>query len=146
MPSAAPCHGLRGDNPCYGRRHDPGTVDVLLQVNVAGEKTKFGCSIPAAIHLAEQIDTMIQLRLRGLMTMAPTARTRRIRGGRSRPAARSSGSPRFGDRRRSLQHPLDGMSSDYEVAVEEGANMVRVGTGIFGEPRVGWGRAEETDD
>ena len=45
-------------------------VDVLVQVNCSGEKSKFGCPPPAALHLAEQIDTMLTVRVRGLMTMA----------------------------------------------------------------------------
>src|SRR5437868_1279373 len=51
------------------KRDEP--VDVLVQVNCSGEATKSGCPLPAAAHLAEQIDTMLQVRVRGLMTMAP---------------------------------------------------------------------------
>jgi uncharacterized pyridoxal phosphate-containing UPF0001 family protein len=50
------------------KREEP--VDVLVQVNCSGEKSKFGCPPPAALHLAEQIDTMLTVRVRGLMTMA----------------------------------------------------------------------------
>jgi uncharacterized pyridoxal phosphate-containing UPF0001 family protein len=117
-------------------------------VNVAGEKTKYGCSIPAAIHLAEQIDTMIQLRLRGLMTMAPYS-TNPEDSRRTFATCREI----FGEIRDSgiaaghFNILSMGMSSDYEVAVEEGANMVRVGTGIFGEPRAGMEEgADETDE
>ena len=54
-------------------------VEVLLQVNCSGEEQKHGCPIPAAIPLAEQMATMLNIRIRGLMTMAaPTAATNRI--------------------------------------------------------------------
>jgi pyridoxal phosphate enzyme (YggS family) len=51
------------------RREEP--VEVLVQVNVSGEKSKYGVAPAAASHLVEQIDTMMNLRPRGLMTMAP---------------------------------------------------------------------------
>ena len=47
------------------------TVEVLIQVNVAGEKQKFGVAPAATRHLIEQIDTMFSIRVRGLMCMAP---------------------------------------------------------------------------
>ncbi|MGB0767865.1 MAG: YggS family pyridoxal phosphate-dependent enzyme [Phycisphaeraceae bacterium] len=116
----------------YASRHDL-TIDILMQVNTAGEAQKFGVAAPAAIHLAEQIDTMMHLRLRGLMTMAPYseepenarpvfARTREI----------------FEDIRTSgyVDNAFNvlsmGMSGDLEAAVAEGATLVRVGTDIFG--------------
>lgn len=114
------------------RRQEP--VDVLLQVNCSGESQKFGCAIPAALHLAEQIETMLNVRLRGMMTMAALGETpekARYAFARCRELfedIRDSGvvSPHF--------NILSmGMSSDFEVAIEEGANMLRVGSAIFGE-------------
>jgi pyridoxal phosphate enzyme (YggS family) len=110
-------------------------VDVLLQVNISGEESKGGCVPAAAIHLAEQIDTMINVRLRGVMTMAPLTS--------SKDEARWCFA-----RCRDLFHEIRdegiaaghfnilsmGMSSDFEAALEEGANMVRIGSSIFGEP------------
>lgn len=131
-----------------------GTIDVLLQVNVAGEKTKFGCSVPAALHLAEQIDTMIQLRLRGIMTMAPystnpedsrrTFSVCRELFIEMRDAGLGTAGGKVGTGHFNVLSM--GMSGDYEVAIEEGANMVRVGTGIFGEPRAGMVSEGEADD
>lgn len=112
-------------------------VEVLLQVNCSGEEQKYGCAIAAALHLAEQIETMIHVKLRGLMTMAPAAgpssNPDRIRWAFSRCRElfhdmRDSGvvTPAF--------NVLSmGMSGDYEIAIEEGANVVRVGSAIFGE-------------
>ncbi len=109
-------------------------VDVLIQVNCSGEPNKFGCLMPAARHLAEQIGTMSFVNVRGLMTMAEeTHDTDKIRRAFSR--CREL----FEDI--SLDPPGQhfnilsmGMSNDFELAIEQGANMVRVGSAIFGEP------------
>jgi PLP dependent protein len=107
---------------------------VLLQVNVAGEASKFGFS-PA--QLLEQIETIAACKrasIEGLMTIPPLApsaeHSRRyfvaLRELRDR-LARESG---FG-----LPQLSMGMSGDYQVAIAEGATIVRVGTAIFGERR-----------
>ncbi|MCX5690303.1 MAG: YggS family pyridoxal phosphate-dependent enzyme [Planctomycetota bacterium] len=111
-------------------------IDVLIQVNCSGEASKFGCLPPAAIPLAEQIATMINVRVRGLMTMAaPTANPEETREtfGRCRELFEEMRLLKFGE-----GVPFNilsmGMSGDYEVAISEGANIVRVGSAIFGEP------------
>jgi uncharacterized pyridoxal phosphate-containing UPF0001 family protein len=114
-------------------------AEVLLQVNCSGEASKFGCSVPAAMHLAEQMDTMMNVRLRGLMTMAaPTATADEARPTFARLREL------FDDMRRAgvgTDRPAGGgfdvlsmgMSGDFEAAIAEGANMVRLGSAIFGE-------------
>ncbi|MEX2081305.1 MAG: alanine racemase, partial [Dehalococcoidia bacterium] len=101
-------------------------------------------------HLAEQIDTMVSVRLRGLMTMAPLI---------ADPVLARDEARRTFERGRECFEDIQktgvgegrffnilsmGMSSDFEEAIAEGANMVRVGTAIFGEPRSP--RPEESDD
>ncbi len=110
------------------------TLEVLLQVNCSGESQKFGCPLPAAIPLAEQIGTMLNLRLRGLMTMAPLTATPE----EARPSfvrCRELFEEMKG--LRLTEAPFNilsmGMSGDFEVAIQEGANIVRVGSAIFGE-------------
>ena len=114
------------------------TIDVLIQVDCSGEETKFGCPVPAVIPLAEQIDSMYSVRVRGLMTMAPHAedaeRARPVFA-RCRELFEEIRTLGIGDGRFNLLSM--GMTHDYRVAIEEGANVVRVGTAIFGE------RAEE---
>jgi hypothetical protein len=114
-------------------------IEVLLQVNCSGESQKFGCPLAAAIPLAEQIATMINVRVRGLMTMAAES----ARPEDARPAfARCR---ELFEEMRGLglgEHaPFNilsmGMSGDYEVAIAEGANIVRVGSAIFGAARAG---------
>jgi pyridoxal phosphate enzyme (YggS family) len=117
-------------------------IDVLVQVNCSGEESKFGCPIPAAIPLAEQIQTMINVRVRGLMTMAPHGERpddARPTFARCRELFEEMRVQGVGEAQFNLLSM--GMSGDYEVAISEGANIVRVGSQIFGEPA-----AHETDD
>jgi pyridoxal phosphate enzyme (YggS family) len=110
------------------------TIEVLLQVNCSGESQKFGCPLPAAIPLAEQIGTMLNLRLRGLMTMAPLTATpeeARPSFARCRELFEEMKGIRFTDAPFNILSM--GMSGDFEVGIEEGANIVRVGSAIFGE-------------
>ena len=105
---------------------------VLLEVNLAGEASKFGFR-PAALR--EQIESVLalpRLTLQGLMTIpppAPDAESAR-RYFRELRELRDSLESEFGLR---LPHLSMGMSSDYAIAVEEGATLVRVGTAIFGK-------------
>jgi len=109
-------------------------VDVLLQVNASREESKFGCAMPAARHLAEQIDTMVHLRLRGLMTMAPlTDDVEVIRATFERCRDAFVEIRESGVGGRDFNILSMGMSNDFEIAIECGANLVRVGTAIFGE-------------
>jgi pyridoxal phosphate enzyme (YggS family) len=121
-----------------------GPVDVLVEVNVAGERSKHGCAPAAARHLVDMIDTMVALRPRGLMCMAPNtgsiedARATFTRCKELFDEIRAIGSG--GERFDILSM---GMSGDYEVAIECGSNMVRVGSAIFGEPKAIEDDAEE---
>ncbi len=108
-------------------------IECLLQVNCSGEESKFGCPIPAAIPLAEQIAEMVNIRLRGLMTMAPEVdnpENARPCFSRCRDLFEEMAKLKL------TEGPFNilsmGMSNDYEVAISEGANIVRVGTAIFG--------------
>lgn len=127
------------------RREKP--IDILVQVNCSGERQKSGCAIAAAPHLVAEIETMVQLRVRGLMTMAPLSANpedSRPTFGRCREL--------FDEIRESGDVPPTfnilsmGMSGDFEIAIQEGANMVRVGTALFGEPRAGADAEDESDD
>jgi pyridoxal phosphate enzyme (YggS family) len=107
---------------------------VLLQVNVAGEASKFGFAPAKLLGLVEEIVRFDRVQIGGLMTIPPLA-----------PAAEHS--RRYFVALRELRDKLAsefrfplpelsmGMSNDFRVAIEEGATMVRVGTAIFGERR-----------
>jgi PLP dependent protein len=114
------------------RRDKP--VDVLVQVNCSLEPQKYGCPIGAAIPLCEQIDDMINVRVRGLMTMAAEdddPERARPAFARCRELFEEIRSRGIGEGRFNLLSM--GMTGDFEVAVEEGANIVRIGSAIFGE-------------
>ena len=100
-------------------------VDVLLEVNVANEVSKSGFAPDAVGPALDAIAGMAHLKVRGLMAIPPIVE----RAADSRPALRALCAHA---RRHGLGELSMGMSSDFEVAVEEGATMVRVGTAIFG--------------
>ncbi|MBL4702761.1 MAG: YggS family pyridoxal phosphate-dependent enzyme [Phycisphaeraceae bacterium] len=113
-------------------------IDILLQVNASGETTKSGVAIPAVIHLAEQIDSMINLRLRGLMTMAPqTDDQGLIRATFERTFEVFEEVKKLGVGGKYFTALSMGMSDDFELAIECGANLVRVGSALFGDPEPG---------
>ena len=108
------------------------TQNVLLQVNIAGESTKFGCAPDAARSLAESINNLPNLTLCGLMTIAPYSPEPE----KSRPhfaALRELRDKIQTDTGLKLPTLSMGMSGDYIVAVEEGATHLRIGSAIFGE-------------
>jgi pyridoxal phosphate enzyme (YggS family) len=100
-------------------------VDALLQVNVAAEASKGGVGPEAVGEALDAIGKLAHLRVRGLMTIPPEAE----RPEDARPWFRRL---RELAERHGLPELSMGMSGDFEVAVEEGATMVRVGTAIFG--------------
>jgi pyridoxal phosphate enzyme (YggS family) len=105
-------------------------LDVLVQINVSGEGTKGGYESPALEREGERLHTLPGLVVRGVMTMAPLdADDRMLR-------TVFGGARRCRELLRAAGHPATelsmGMSSDYEVAVEEGATLVRLGTVLFG--------------
>ncbi|WP_280554651.1 YggS family pyridoxal phosphate-dependent enzyme [Halomonas sp. 25-S5] len=110
-----------------------GPLDICLQVNISDEASKSGVSLAALPALAEAVQTLPRLRLRGLMAIPAPAEgmdAQRAPFARLREALE-------GLRVRFPEAPLDtlsmGMSADLEAAVLEGATLVRLGTAIFGE-------------
>ena len=122
------------------------TMPVLLEVNIAGEASKFGYPPELLLAELEQVNALKKIEIHGLMTIAPWT----LEPEKSRPIFRKLrelkerceaklGAP--------LPHLSMGMSGDFEVAIEEGATLVRVGTALFG-PRaraVKAARAGEAD-
>lgn len=111
-------------------------VPVLLEVNVSGEESKYGL-VPAEIRaVLEQVAGMPGLRVEGLMTMAPWCEDPET----ARPIFRglrllAEEAEEWNLPNVQMRHLSMGMTQDFEVAVEEGATMVRVGTAIFGGKR-----------
>jgi len=109
------------------------TMDILVEVNVSGEESKEGIPRDGAIELVENVATLDNLALRGLMTMPPwfdnpeDARPYFIRLRELRNEIIAKNIPGVAMTELSM-----GMSGDFEVAVEEGATIVRIGTAVFG--------------
>lgn len=108
-------------------------VDALVQVNVSGEESKHGIAAADLIGFLERISERGHIRIHGLMTMAPLdADTEQARPHFRRLRLLAAEAQRLALPGIDLRHLSMGMSGDYEVAVEEGATLVRVGTAIFG--------------
>lgn len=107
------------------------SLPVLVEVNVSGEASKFGVAPEGLEPLLEQVARQPGLRLEGLMTVGPpVARPEEARAGFARlRGLRERAAERLGFELRELSM---GMSGDFEVAVEEGSTLVRVGSAIFG--------------
>jgi len=103
-------------------------VDVLVEVKISGEETKFGVAPESAVGLVGEIGQVSGIRVCGLMGMAPFLENP------------EDTRPFFSDLKKLWDKLPDeqrlylsmGMTSDFEVAIEEGSNMVRIGTAIFG--------------
>lgn len=109
-------------------------VPILLEVNVAREESKFGLAPEEVLGVVEKIATFPHVKVKGFMTIAPFV------------SSSEENRTNFANLRKlfidiaeknidnvSISILSMGMTNDYEVAIEEGATMIRVGTGIFGE-------------
>ena len=110
------------------------TVNILIQVNVSGEESKFGINPDESFDLIDKISKMSNVKIMGLMTVAPFT---------SNPEENRT---YFSELKKlyvdiisknidnvSMELLSMGMTGDYKVAISEGANLIRVGTGVFGE-------------
>jgi PLP dependent protein len=110
------------------------TQDVLVEVNIAGEVSKSGVPLNAAIALVRGAAGLKHIRIKGLMTMPPYSEDPEDSRPYFKKLRELSGSiTKESIPGVSMQELSMGMSNDFEVAVEEGATLVRVGTAIFGE-------------
>ena len=110
------------------------TIDVLIQVNIAEEVTKFGLKKYEVLDFVQMVGSLKNIKVKGLMTIAPFAenpeQVRFVFSGLRKI---------FIDICRKNINNIDmkylsmGMSNDFEIAIEEGANIVRIGTAIFGK-------------
>ncbi len=109
-------------------------ANILIQVNIANEDTKFGIKEEEALDLIYQIKDLKHVKVKGLMTIAPFVENpeeNRVHFGNLHQLLLDIKSKNIDNIDMSILSM--GMTNDYEVAIEEGATMVRVGTGIFGE-------------
>lgn len=109
-------------------------VPILVEVNIAHEESKFGISAEDAILLVEEISRLENIRIKGLMTIAPYVENpedNRLYFRKIKQLSVDITNKNIDNV--SMEILSMGMTGDYMVAIEEGATMVRVGTGIFGE-------------
>ena len=109
-------------------------VNTLVQVNVAEEESKFGLKVKDVLPFIEEVLLYKNIKIRGLMTIAPNTEDKEL----LRDIFRTMSNLKDDINSRnynniSMDYLSMGMTNDYEIAIEEGANMIRVGTGIFGK-------------
>jgi pyridoxal phosphate enzyme (YggS family) len=109
------------------------TIDVLIEVNISGEETKYGYNPEKVEAFLKEISEFSGIRVRGLMTIAPISKGKE----EVRPYFRRLRelSERIRDKNIKnikMDYLSMGMTDDFEIAIEEGANIVRIGRGIFG--------------
>lgn len=107
-------------------------INILLEVNVSGEESKYGISPQELEHIARELRFLDRIKCLGLMTMAPweaePEETRQVfRGLRNLMNRLKEQELEHLD----LRHLSMGMSNDFEIAIEEGATLVRIGTALF---------------
>ncbi|MBI5182868.1 MAG: YggS family pyridoxal phosphate-dependent enzyme [Nitrospinae bacterium] len=110
------------------------TIDILIQINLSGEGSKHGVKGEKTLDLIKEISLLQNISIRGLMTIPPLSED---------PEDSRIYYRELMDKKREIEREVIegvvmkeismGMSSDFEVAIEEGATLVRVGTAIFGE-------------
>jgi pyridoxal phosphate enzyme (YggS family) len=103
-------------------------MDVLIEVNLGDEESKFGVESEAALDLVGHLETMPGVRLQGFMGMAPIVET----PDQARPYFAKLKNLWDTLPEENRVHLSMGMTADFEAAIQEGSNMVRIGTAIFG--------------
>lgn len=109
-------------------------INVLVQVNVSGEESKYGLAVEQVENFIREISTFENIRVKGLMTIAPYVENPED----TRPVFRGLKKIFIDISKKNIDN-IDmeylsmGMSNDFEVAIEEGANLVRIGTALFGK-------------
>ena len=117
---------------------------ILIEVNLGGEGSKTGVSSDEVEHLTGEMNRFLSLQLKGFMAIPPVSSAEGACPEGARPFFQRLREIRDAINRRSLyKAPLAelsiGMTEDFEIAIEEGATMVRIGTGIFGPREAGHG-------
>ena len=115
-------------------KHGVESINILIQVNMSGEESKFGISIDEVDEMLSVAETLKRVKVCGFMTILA-----KIDSGMSNRLQFRDINNKFIDISKNKYDNIDmkflsmGMSGDFEMAIEEGSNMVRVGRAIFGE-------------
>jgi PLP dependent protein len=110
------------------------TKDVLVQINVAEEESKFGIDLDEAVNFVKSISVFDNIRIKGLMTIAPYSENPEgVRLVFRQLKEKFDELSQMNLPNTEMKYLSMGMSNDYQIAIEEGANMIRIGTAIFGK-------------
>ncbi len=110
------------------------TVNALIQVNVAEEESKFGLKVDEVIPFIKEIKAFENIKIKGLMTIAPYVEDpEEVRWVFRDLRKLSQDIAKMNFENVEMNILSMGMTNDYKVAIEEGANMIRIGTGLFGK-------------
>lgn len=113
-------------------------ANVLLEVNASEEESKFGVGFDAVLPLIEENEARPNVNIKGLMTIGPqTKEEKRVREAFSKMKKLYDALKNQVFSQTEMQYLSMGMSGDYSIAIEEGANIVRVGSAIFGDRNYG---------
>ena len=108
-------------------------MDILIQVNISGEETKSGCTPDELNSILTHAGELENIRVKGLMTIAPKGTKEETAVHFKNMNTLFEKTKQLGIKNVSMDILSMGMSSDFETAIENGANMVRVGSAIFGQ-------------
>ncbi|MCF7859308.1 MAG: YggS family pyridoxal phosphate-dependent enzyme [Candidatus Cloacimonetes bacterium] len=109
------------------------TQDILIEVNTSGEASKFGIKSESALQLISSISQLENIRIKGLMTIGLfTSDESKIRGCFKELRKLSEQLKKNDLANTEMKYLSMGMTNDFEIAIEEGANIVRIGTAVFG--------------
>lgn len=109
-------------------------MDVLIQINIGREESKFGIDVDDAVEFTDRISQLPHIKVRGLMAIAPfKENAEEVRPYFKKMYDVFTKIKNLNLKNVDMSFLSMGMTHDFEVAIEEGANMVRIGTGIFGE-------------
>ena len=109
-------------------------IDTLIQVNVAEEDTKFGLEVDQVLPFVEEVLKFENVRIKGLMTIAPYTDDKILLKNVFRTMYKLKEEIiKHNYKNLTMDYLSMGMTNDYEMAIEEGSNMIRVGSGIFGD-------------
>jgi pyridoxal phosphate enzyme (YggS family) len=115
-------------------------VKCLIQVNTSGEEQKSGCAVSEALKLVKEISVLDNIRIKGFMTISKMISEEDEEAGRTIVRENFRTLKNLFDEARTMKIPnVDmkylsmGMTQDYDIAIEEGSNMLRIGSAIFGE-------------
>lgn len=108
-------------------------MDCLIEVNVGSEESKYGIEPSSLLEFIKELEGFSNLKIKGLMTVAPYVDAEDVRPYFRKMKQLFDNAKSLNQKNLDFKYLSMGMTNDYTVAIEEGANIIRIGTGIFGK-------------